>query len=39
MGSFFLGLFMTIFSERLPANGWGWLRPDERRLLMAVGFT
>jgi CrcB protein len=39
LGSFFLGWFMTLLSERLPAHGWGWLRPDDLRLLVAVGFT
>jgi CrcB protein len=39
LGSFFLGWFMTILSERIPANGWGWLRPDDLRLMVAVGFT
>lgn len=38
-GSFFLGWFMTLLSERLPTNGWGWLRPDDLRLMVAVGFT
>jgi CrcB protein len=39
LGSLFLGWFMTVLSERLPANGWGWLRPDDLRLMVAVGFT
>ncbi|MHB0958491.1 MAG: fluoride efflux transporter FluC [Pirellulaceae bacterium] len=38
-GSFFLGWLMTNLSERLPADGWGWLRPDDLRLMVAVGFT
>jgi len=37
-GSFFLGWFMTVISERLPGTG-GWLRPDDLRLMVAVGFT
>jgi CrcB protein len=36
-GSLFLGWFTTILSERLPP-GW-WLRPEDLRLLVAVGFT
>ena len=39
LGSFFLGWFMTILSERIPANGWVWLKPDDLRLMVAVGFT
>lgn len=38
-GSLFLGWFMTVLSERLPAGGGGWLRPDDLRLMVAVGFT
>jgi CrcB protein len=38
-GSFFLGWFLTLLSERLPTDGWGWVRPDDLRLLVAVGFT
>jgi CrcB protein len=37
-GSLFLGWFATVLSERLPAGG-AWLRPDDLRLLVAVGFT
>jgi CrcB protein len=39
LGSFTLGWLLTVLSERLTANGWGWLRPDDLRLLVAVGFT
>jgi CrcB protein len=39
LGSFFLGWFLTLLSERIPANGWGWLRPNDLRLMVAVGFT
>jgi CrcB protein len=38
-GCLFLGWFMTVLSERLPAGGFGWLRPDDLRLMVAVGFT
>jgi fluoride exporter len=37
-GSLFLGWFATVLSVRLPTEG-GWLRPDDLRLLVAVGFT
>src|SRR5262245_4275057 len=37
-GSFFLGWFMTVLGERL-VDGIGWLRADDLRLLVAVGFT
>ncbi len=36
-GSLFLGWFSTLLSERLPADG--LIRPDDLRLLVAVGFT
>lgn len=37
-GSLFLGWFATLLTGRLsPENG--WLRPDDLRLLLAVGFT
>jgi CrcB protein len=39
LGSFFLGWFLTLLSERIPADGWGWVRADDLRLLVAVGFT
>ena len=39
-GSLFLGWFTTVLAERLPAGaGAWWLRPDDLRLLVAVGFT
>lgn len=38
-GSLFLGWFMTLLSERFPPSGGWWLRPDDLRLLVAVGFT
>jgi fluoride exporter len=38
-GCAFLGWFMTILSNRLPSGGVGWLRPDDLRLMVAVGFT
>jgi len=38
-GSLFLGWFMTVVSERLPSAAVGWLRPDDLRLMVAVGFT
>lgn len=37
-GSLFLGWFATVLSERLVGAG-GWVRPDDLRLLVAVGFT
>lgn len=39
IGSSFLGWLTTILSERLAANSWGWLRPEDLRLMVAVGFT
>jgi CrcB protein len=38
-GYLFLGWFITILSNRLPAGGAGWLRTDDLRLMVAVGFT
>ena len=38
-GSLFLGWFMTILSTKLPAGASGWLRPEDLRLMVAVGFT
>lgn len=35
--SFFLGWFLTVLSERLGDGT--WLRPDDLRLMVAVGFT
>ena len=37
-GSLFLGWFATLLTDRvLPENG--WLRPDDLRLMLAIGFT
>ncbi len=36
-GSLFLGWFMTVLGERLPESA--WVRGDDLRLLVAVGFT
>ncbi|MEW6298932.1 MAG: CrcB family protein [Thermodesulfobacteriota bacterium] len=36
-GSFFLGWFLTVLAERLGDGT--WLRPDDLRLMVAVGFT
>jgi CrcB protein len=39
-GSLFLGWFSTVLSERLVgAGGRWWFRPDDLRLMIAVGFT
>jgi fluoride exporter len=38
-GSLFLGWFSTILAERLVGDGNAWLRTDDLRLLVAVGFT
>jgi CrcB protein len=38
-GSLFLGWFMTSLGERLTLTQSSWLRADELRLLVAVGFT
>jgi CrcB protein len=39
-GSLFLGWFTTILETRLFGNAnWRWLRPDDLRLMIAVGFT
>jgi CrcB protein len=37
-GSLFLGWFATVLSERLVPGQSHWLRPDDLRLLIAVGF-
>ncbi|MCS7045322.1 MAG: fluoride efflux transporter CrcB [Gemmataceae bacterium] len=39
VGSFFLGWFSTLLTDRIIGNGGGWLRADELRLFVAVGFT
>ena len=38
-GSLFLGWFATVLSEKLVLSGSSWLRPDDLRLLVAVGLT
>jgi len=38
-GSFFLGWFSTLMANRLLMQEDGWLRADDLRLLLAVGFT
>lgn len=38
-GCLFLGWIMTVLSERETGNVVAWLRPDDLRLAIAVGFT
>ncbi len=38
-GSLFLGWFTTVLSNRLMLSESSWLRPDDLRLMVAVGFT
>src|SRR5437588_9543376 len=38
-GSLFLGWFSTVLAERLVFSDSSWLRPDDLRLMIAVGFT
>ena len=38
-GSLFLGWFLTVLDERLVLDGSAWLRPDDLKLMVAVGFT
>jgi fluoride exporter len=38
-GSLFLGWFSTAISDRFVSQEGGWLRADDLRLLVAVGFT
>jgi CrcB protein len=38
-GSLFLGWFSTILADRLVLSESSWLRPDDLRLMIAVGFT
>jgi CrcB protein len=38
-GCFFLGWLLTVLAEREPLGIWAWLRSDDLRLLLAVGFT
>jgi CrcB protein len=38
-GSLFLGWFTTVLADRLVGSGWAWLKADDLRLMVAVGFT
>jgi CrcB protein len=38
-GSLFLGWFLTVLSEKLILTETSWVRPDDLRLVIAVGFT
>jgi CrcB protein len=38
-GCLFLGWFTTVLNERLSAAGVSWIRSDNLRLMIAVGFT
>lgn len=38
-GSLFLGWFSTLVADRLVLSQHPWLRPDDLRLMVAVGFT
>jgi CrcB protein len=38
-GSLFLGWFSTVLTDRLLTQPLAWIRPDDLRLLVAVGFT
>jgi len=38
-GSLFLGWFSTVLADRMLLSQHPWLRPDELRLLIAVGFA
>jgi CrcB protein len=38
-GSLFLGWFTTVLADRLMLSETSWLRPDDLRLMVAVGFT
>lgn len=38
-GSLFLGWFSTLLTDRLLGSGWSWIRADDLRLMVAVGFT
>jgi fluoride exporter len=38
-GSLFLGWFSAILANRLVLSETSWLRPDDLRLMIAVGFT
>jgi CrcB protein len=38
-GSLFLGWFLTAIADRMVLSEHPWLRPDDLRLMIAVGFT
>jgi CrcB protein len=38
-GSLFLGWFLTMLADRMVLSEHPWLRPDDLRLMIAVGFT
>lgn len=38
-GSLFLGWFSTLLADRMLLSEHPWLRPDDLRLMVAVGFT
>lgn len=38
-GSLFLGWFSTVLANRMLLSQPAWLRPDDLRLMVAVGFT
>lgn len=38
-GSLFLGWFTTLLSDKLLDSGGWWIRPDDLKLMVAVGFT
>ena len=38
-GSLFLGWFSAVLANRLVLSETSWLRPDDLRLMIAVGFT
>lgn len=38
-GSLFLGWFLTVLADHMILSEHPWLRPDDLRLMIAVGFT
>lgn len=38
-GSLFLGWFLTVLADRISLSEHPWLRPDDLRLMLAVGFA
>lgn len=38
-GSLFLGWFLTLLADRMILSEHPWFRPDDLRLMVAVGFT